>query len=66
MCALAAAWISRPVGELTSAAQRIAKGDLATPVKVRERFAAKELGGLAQVKLRFRCVHETIIPWPLH
>ena len=45
---VAAAWISRPVVELTSAAQRIAKGDLATPVKVRERFAAKELRGLAR------------------
>ena len=44
---VAAAWISRPVVELTRAAERIAQGDFATPVTVRERFAAKELGALA-------------------
>jgi signal transduction histidine kinase/CheY-like chemotaxis protein len=45
---LAAAWITRPVGELTRAASRIAQGDFVTPVKVREQFAAKELQALAQ------------------
>jgi signal transduction histidine kinase/DNA-binding response OmpR family regulator len=45
---IAAAWISRPVVELTRAAERIAQGDFATPVTVRERFAAKELGALAR------------------
>ncbi len=45
---LGAAWITAPVDELTRAAARIAQGDFVTPVKVRERFAAKELGALAQ------------------
>jgi len=45
---VAAAWITRPVVELTRAAGRIAQGDFVTPVVVRERFAAKELRGLAQ------------------
>jgi signal transduction histidine kinase/CheY-like chemotaxis protein len=45
---VAAAWISRPVVELTKAAGRIARGDFARAVTVRERFAAKELGALAQ------------------
>jgi signal transduction histidine kinase/DNA-binding response OmpR family regulator len=45
---LAAAWITRPVVELTRAAGRIAQGDFVTPAVVRERFAAKELRGLAQ------------------
>ena len=44
---LAAAWITRPVDELTRAAGRIAQGDFVTPVTVRERFAAKELRALA-------------------
>ena len=44
---LAATWITRPVVELTGAAGRIAQGDFATPVTVRERFAAKELRALA-------------------
>jgi signal transduction histidine kinase/DNA-binding response OmpR family regulator len=44
---LAAAWITRPVVELTRAAGRIAQGDFVTPVVVRERFAAKELRALA-------------------
>src|SRR5438105_15522650 len=44
---LAAAWISRPVVELTRAAGRIAQGDFVTPVVVRERFAAKEMRELA-------------------
>ena len=45
---LAAAWISRPLVELTGAAGRIAQGDFVRPVTVRERFAAKELRALAQ------------------
>ena len=45
---IAAAWISRPIVELTRAADRIAQGDLATAVTVRERFAARELGALAR------------------
>jgi signal transduction histidine kinase/DNA-binding response OmpR family regulator len=44
---LAATWITRPVDELTRAAGQIAQGDFATPVVVRERFAAKELRALA-------------------
>ena len=44
---LAAAWITRPVDELTRAAGRIAQGDFVTPVTVRARFAAKELRALA-------------------
>jgi len=42
-----AAWITRPVVELTRAAGRIAQGDFVTPVVVRERFAAKEMRELA-------------------
>jgi signal transduction histidine kinase/DNA-binding response OmpR family regulator len=45
---IAAAWITRPVVELTRAAGRIAQGDFVTPVMVRERFAAKELRALAK------------------
>jgi signal transduction histidine kinase/CheY-like chemotaxis protein len=45
---LAAAWITAPVDELTRAAGRIAQGDFVTPIKVRGRFAARELGALAQ------------------
>jgi signal transduction histidine kinase/DNA-binding response OmpR family regulator len=45
---VAAAWITRPVDELTGAAARIARGGFANPVTVRERFAAKELRALAQ------------------
>src|SRR4029077_4604446 len=44
---LGAAWITRPVDELTGAAARIAQGDFITPVKVRERYAARELRALA-------------------
>ena len=44
---IAAAWITRPVVELTRAAGRIAQGDFVTPVVVRERFAAKEMRELA-------------------
>jgi signal transduction histidine kinase/DNA-binding response OmpR family regulator len=44
---IAAAWITRPVVELTRAARRIAQGDFVTPVVVRERFAAKEMRELA-------------------
>jgi signal transduction histidine kinase/DNA-binding response OmpR family regulator len=44
---LGAAWITRPVDELTGAAGRIAQGDFVTPVKVRERYAARELQTLA-------------------
>ena len=44
---VAAAWITRPVVELTRAAGRIAQGDFVTPVVVRERFAARELRTLA-------------------
>ena len=44
---VAAAWIARPVVELTRAAGRIAQGDFVTPVVVRARFAAKELRALA-------------------
>jgi signal transduction histidine kinase/DNA-binding response OmpR family regulator len=44
---LGAAWITRPVDELTRAAGRIAQGDFVTPLRVRERFAAKELRALA-------------------
>ena len=44
---IAAAWITRPVVELTRAAGRIAQGDFLTPVVVRERFAAKEMRELA-------------------
>ncbi|HEY4845882.1 MAG TPA: response regulator [Candidatus Dormibacteraeota bacterium] len=45
---LAAAWITRPVDELNRAASRIAQGDFVTPLKVPERFAAKELRALAR------------------
>ncbi|HEY8677442.1 MAG TPA: response regulator [Candidatus Dormibacteraeota bacterium] len=45
---LAAGWLSRPVGELNRAAARIAQGDFATPARVREGFAARELLTLAQ------------------
>src|SRR4029077_11077027 len=38
-----AAWITRPVDELTGAAARIARGDFVTPARVRERYAAREL-----------------------
>jgi signal transduction histidine kinase/CheY-like chemotaxis protein len=44
---LGAAWITRPVDELTRAAGRIAQGDFVNPLRVRERFAAKELRALA-------------------
>src|SRR6267378_2390150 len=44
---LGAAWITRPVADLTGAAARIAQGDFLTPVKVRERYAARELRALA-------------------
>jgi signal transduction histidine kinase/CheY-like chemotaxis protein len=44
---LGAAWITRPVDELTGAAARIAQGDVVTPVRVRERYAARELQALA-------------------
>jgi signal transduction histidine kinase/CheY-like chemotaxis protein len=44
---LAGAWITRPVDELTRAATRIAQGDFVTPMRVRERFAARELLALA-------------------
>ena len=44
---VAAAWITRPVDELTRAAARIARGGFATAVTVQERFAAKELRALA-------------------
>jgi signal transduction histidine kinase/DNA-binding response OmpR family regulator len=44
---LGAAWITRPVDDLTGAAARIAQGDFLTPVKVRERYAARELRALA-------------------
>ena len=44
---LGAAWITRPVDELTSAAARIARGDFLTPIRVRERYAARELQALA-------------------
>jgi len=44
---LGAAWITRPVDELTGAAARIARGDFLTPIRVRERYAARELQALA-------------------
>jgi|GEM_PF-2759251 len=44
---LAAAWITRPVDELTRAAGRIAQGDFVNPLKVKESFAARELQALA-------------------
>ena len=43
-----ATWVTRPVVELTRAAGRIARGDLKTPVTVKERYAARELRELAQ------------------
>src|SRR5947207_1360787 len=48
---LAAAWITRPVDELTRAAGRIAHGDFVTPVTARERFAAKMELTLERVEL---------------
>jgi signal transduction histidine kinase/CheY-like chemotaxis protein len=45
---LGATWITRPVDELTLAAGRIAKGDFVTPVEIRQRYAARELGALAR------------------
>ena len=61
---LAAAWITRPVDELTQAATRIAQGDFVTPLKVRERFAAKELRALAhtfnQMALQLSGAYQTL------
>src|SRR3989440_2438001 len=61
---LAAAWITRPVDELTRAAARIAQGEFVTPLKVRERFAAKELRALAhtfnQMALQLSGAYQTL------
>ena len=45
---LATAWLSRPVHDLNRAAARMATGDFSTQATIRDRFAARELLGLAQ------------------
>jgi signal transduction histidine kinase/CheY-like chemotaxis protein len=61
---LAAAWITRPVDELTRAAARIAQGEFVTPLKVRDRFAARELRALAhtfnQMALQLSGAYQTL------
>ena len=61
---LAAAWITRPVDELTRAAAQIAQGAFVTPLKVRDRFAARELRALAhtfnQMALQLSGAYQTL------